>query len=122
MTTPVHIKDVSSYQKLKDVTSFPITGNIDGETVIIGDRFAVFYDDEGVYKYWDNGWKIYNCRIIKSISTEDSRTLVAQNYYYSIQLVSGELGEVGLSNIQNSVPILQPTKIKVNNYAQGGVL
>lgn len=128
LTVPVNIKTLKNsdgsilYNDLASITSFPIEAYIDGKLVQISDRYAVFYDDDGVYKYWNNGWKNYICRLIKSISSDDTKDWKAQTYLYSIQLVTGEKGEEGLSRIDNTVPILPPTKIKVNNYAQGGIL
>lgn len=119
LTVPLHIKNLKNaagetlYNTLDSITSFPITCYINGEYVSVGDRYAVFYDDDKKYKYWDDGWKNYECRIIKPISSDDTSNWSISTYLYSIQLVTGERGECGLSRIDNSIPILSPAKIKV---------
>lgn len=90
---------------------------------------AVFYltnsSGKRVYKYWCTekdvngntiGWTEYRCRLIKSFTFEDTEKWIAQNYVYSIRLVSGSIAQSGdkpLGKFDNTIDILPPTKLSV---------
>lgn len=53
----------------------------------------VYYDTvngKKVYKYWNDGWKDYECKIAKTFLHEDTNELAGQSYVYSIKLVCGQ--------------------------------
>lgn len=97
---------------------------------------AVFYlEVNGIkeYKYWkyDNTsvgdysghWEKYDCELVTTYQNRITKDWVAQNYYYSISLVSGNETSTGKSPLQNidlMYPILQPTKIYVRSNLRGG--
>lgn len=106
------------------------SGYIDGEYVqFTSADDAVFYltnfEGKKEYKYYNTntdkngqviGWTNYRCRLVKHFLSEDTEQWTAQNYVYSIQLVSGVLAESGdrpLSKFDNTVDILSPTKLSV---------
>lgn len=118
--------DTPLYNSLKEITNLPIVGYINGVAVSfdIGTD-TLFYDDTiDKYMYWDDGWKEYECRIIKTFLREDTIEWTSQNYQYSIQLVSGSVdfnSDEPLSKIDTSYTILLPTKIKVIDDVNGGL-
>ena len=62
----------------------------------------MFYTEvDGVktYKYWDNGWKDYVCRIVKTFTQDDTSDFFAQNYLFSITLVSGMSTDEYIKNL-----------------------
>lgn len=109
-TTPINLKslmteangNISRYNSFNDITMLQ---TIDGLPDILAygyvgnyifyytPRDAVFYieDEEGIrtYKYWDNGWKDYEFRIVTSFGIDMTSEWTGQNYVYSIDLVSG---------------------------------
>ena len=66
----------------------------------------------------------YECRLIKHFSSIDTKKWPAQSYLYSIRLVSGPIAESGdkpISEFDNVIDILQPTKLSVLTSLKGGV-
>ena len=110
------------YRDFSDVDDGVLHGYLGSVYVEVGlEGYAVCTDGTG-YKYWKDGrWHDYECRIIKTFSTEDTSEWISQNYFYSIQLVSGSLATEGSNPIvvESSYPILPPSAIKVTNYVQG---
>lgn len=133
-TIALNIKDVKVsadsntplYNSLKEITNLPIIGYVNGVAVSFDTGTdTLFYDDTiDKYMYWDNGWKEYECRIIKTFLREDTIEWTSQNYQYSIQLVSGSNNfdtDEPLNKIDTSYTILLPTKIKVTDVVNGGL-
>lgn len=131
-TQPVNLHDIKQsaigstplYQTFVPYT-YPLSGYQNGKYVEYYENDAVFYiDDENrEYKYFNRHpspigigdltiWSNYECRLVKQFTSEDTKELVAQNYVYSIQLVTTEQ-ENGQLKILSSVPILTPTKLTV---------
>lgn len=85
--------DKPAYASFSDVKSFPISGvYYNGQYVeSLSAKHAVFYNslEPGTYKYWDNGWKDYDCRIVCPFRSADTSTLEIGKYYYSIQFITG---------------------------------
>lgn len=99
-TVPVALTDIKTssagntplYTSFTDNITFPIVGYYNSQPVSFEPDDCVFYTEvDGVktYKYWDNGWKDYICRIVKTFTQDDTSDLFAQNYLFSITLVSG---------------------------------
>ena len=138
LTVPFNIKDVktspngdvSMYESFEDLT-FPLYGYLGERYVNIPYNYAVFECD-GEYRFYtlsDDGETIvsnkYVCEIIKTFRTSDTESWKSQDYIYTIQLVSGEKATEGtkyLSTVESRRPILEPTKLKVIEYAQGDLL
>ena len=114
--------NISRYNEFDDVDDEVLHGYLNGlyvEVELTG--YAVCTDGTG-YKYWNGSrWQDYECRIVKTFTTEDTSEWISQNYFYSIQLVSGAETTEGEHPIvvQTSYPILPPSAIKVTNYVQG---
>ena len=101
-----------------------------------GDALFYFEDDDGnrIYKYWDGSedegsWKDYSCRIIQKFTNEITRNWIEGEYFYSIDLVSGELNpNFDVSNGDSRpingpdelIPILGPTRLTVLSNLKGG--
>ena len=120
---PVSITELG-VNNFEEITSFPVQVYGAVQSLEYYPEYAVFYDikdGKKRYKYWSEGWKDYECKIIKNIETSDTREWTLGNYFYSIQLVAGSKND-GTINIDLSIPILPPTKISVINYAQGDAL
>lgn len=99
-----------------------LSGYLNGEPVEIHPEEYAVCTDGVSYKYWKNDeWYDYQCRIVKTFTTEDTKEWISQNYFYSIQLVTGNEveGDDAPIVVQSSYPILPPTAIKVINYVQG---
>jgi hypothetical protein len=62
--------------------------SIGDKNYAIGPEFAVVKDGDE-YLYWDNGWKPYECRFIKTFLSHDTKDWSAQQYSYAIQLAYG---------------------------------
>ena len=108
----------SAFDKVKDGILKGYLNNVLVEVDLKG--YAVCTDGTG-YKYWDNGWHEYECRLIKMFSSDDTQEWVSQTYLYSIQLVTGAKKPEGPEpiTVHSSYPILHPTTIKVTDYVQG---
>lgn len=109
-TLPVALTDIKTsstgsapvYTSFDDNITFPIVGYYNSHAVSFDEKDCVFYVEvNGVktYKYWDNGWKDYECRIIKTFTQDDTSDLYAQNYLFSISLVSGMTTEDYVENL-----------------------
>ena len=57
----------------------------------VGDALFYVEDEDGIisYKYWDDGWKTYECKIVTSYGQATTLNWVEQSYVYSINLASG---------------------------------
>lgn len=96
-----------------------IDGYYDGLGTISGEAGeVVFYEEDvdtgaRIYQYIKgNIWRPYKCLLICAFTHDETAKWVDKTYSYSISLV-GEYEE----EIQ-SIPILQPTKIYVNNILE----
>lgn len=92
---------------VKNFKDFSFSGEDNSQDMYIGDDIysiypdtAVFYvdlqedDDYGKYVKWDettNTWTEYNLSVTYAFSTDDTSKLKPNTYYYTIQLVTGEL-------------------------------
>lgn len=134
-TQPINLSSIKTAADSNDsiYTDFPDSlpkGYINGLYVEFDKADdAVFYltDEHGkrAYKYYctekdssgnERGWIDYRCRLIKHFTSEDTEQWIAQSYVYSIRLVSGLAaisGDRPLSKIDNTVDILEPTKLSV---------
>lgn len=84
---PIWVKE--KYKKLKVcIISDTLMVNINGQYYAIGPEFAVIKNGNK-YIYWDNGWKDYECRFIKTFFSHDTKDWPAQRYLYSMQLAYG---------------------------------
>lgn len=112
---------VSVYHNFYEVYDGILYGYLHNVPVEVGLKgYAVCTDGTG-YKYWDDGWHDYECRLVKMFSSDDTQEWVSQTYLYSIQLVTGDKKQDGPEPIvvHSSYPILHPTAIKVTDYVQG---
>lgn len=79
-------------ENFEEIGQAIVQGYLNGKYVSIDlAGFAVLTDGTS-YKYWDADSKSlvdYECRIVKTFSSDDTREWIAQNYLYSIQLVYG---------------------------------
>jgi hypothetical protein len=98
------------------VVSTTLTVNIDGEMYAITPNFAVIENEDGEYVYWDNGWKPYECRFVKTFLSYDTKDWPAQKYYYSIQLVYGTTTTETLKALATLYNIEYSTDITSDNY------
>jgi hypothetical protein len=112
-TVPIALQDLDNIhgtfddiviKKDNDVYYFEAT--INGEYAKIPASYAVYYDKNypNVYKYIDSDgkWSVYECKIVKTFSREDSEELVSKNYKYSIQLIYGNPMKQYLQSLANS--------------------
>lgn len=129
-TKPVDLKSLG-YQEWSNLPA-----GYEGDESAGYANIAVFYlEVNGIkeYKYWkyDNKfvgdysgrWEKYDCELVTTYQNRITKDWVAQNYYYSISLVSGNETSTGKSPLQNidlMYPILQPTKIYVRSNLRGG--
>lgn len=168
-SSAVNIEDLlnlsgeSLYSSFEDIKSFPIQNvYLDGTFVeSIEPRYCIFTNSRGEYKYWDEGWKEYECRIVCPFLSSDTSKWKTGKYYYTIQIVSGTPMRTELLTLVNetfpdksmeelesydnlqlynliqhlevakeldanqpiivssSLPVLDPTAIKVISYMQG---
>lgn len=130
LTTPFDIhslkisesSDDSSYDTFDDIIEANgiLGGFLNGVFVEIDLSTYAVITDGNEFKYW-NGMTLvkYECRIVKTFSTNDTKDWQSQNYLYSIQLVSGVDIAKEEPTFTTSYPILQPTSIKVIDYVQG---
>lgn len=89
MDNGVTVWESEKYKTIKvSIISDALTINIDGTLYSIGPEFAVIkYGNE--YLYWDNGWKNYECRFIKTFFSYDTKDWSPKTYYYSMQIAYG---------------------------------
>ena len=105
LTTPINSEDVENWSS--DATINDLLINVDGELCTMDASFAVINDD-GTYLYWDtetSSWKNYECRLVKTFTSDDTKDWSAQTYLYSIQLVSGIKQRSYLENLATSYNI-----------------
>lgn len=120
------VEGVIKYNNFSDITNFPLSAYIDGVERTINADDCVFYvtDGENVqYKYYDNGWKDYVCRLTLPISQDVTKDWIEQSYVYSIKLVSGELSSSDGARIEqfdSVITILPVTKLTVLSSIKGG--
>ena len=77
------------YKKLKVcIISDTLMVTVNGNLYNIGPEYAVIKDGDD-YIYWDGEWKPYECRIIKTFFSHDTKDWPAQNYNYSMLLAYG---------------------------------
>lgn len=120
------------YNDFSDVvptSDYLLSGYISGQYVEFDADDAVFFvNNNGIktYKYYNvssNKWLVYNCRLIKQFSNDDTKDWVEQSYVYSITLVSGELatdGDMPIKEFDTVSTILAPTKMSVLSNVLGG--
>ncbi len=114
----------SVYNTFKDMAEQNglISGYLNGVYVEIDLNVYAVLTDGKEFKYWNGSSFVnYECRIVKTFSTDDTKEWQSQNYLYSIQLVSGPKKQEGPEPIvpHSSYPILAPTVINVIDYVQG---
>lgn len=143
ITQPVNISDYGFSFSDKNPT-LPFINQEDPEIDFTGDEttgyanVALFYekDADGVinYKYWEyinnekddyeGKWVDYKCLITTTFGNNITSQWTGQNYYYSIDLVSGskldDKSNKPIDVIDYSRPILKPTKLVVGSDLKGG--
>lgn len=102
----IHVTVVSSNLKV----------DIDGQKYAISPNFAVIENENGEYVYWNDGWKPYECRFVKTFLSYDTKDWPAQKYYYSIQLVYGTTTTETLKALATLYNIEYSTDITSDNY------
>ena len=115
-TQPVEVDDFDNYPFVNEDEH--LTGDV-----------AVFVktnaDGTKIYKYWKNGeYYDYSFRIVKRFSVEDTSVLTAQNYEYTIKLVTGtkdDDSDVPITKFEDVIIILPSTRIIVNGDPNGGL-
>ena len=117
---PIKLTDLG-YKSFDDVKSLTVVdgtsyvgfAQVSGETIGYEPDDAVFYINDD-YRYWDknsNGWKKYECSIIKSFLSVHT-DLPPKTYYWGILLVD-DSGTI-LNILSQSKLIIQPRLKGVN--------
>ena len=120
-------QDFDSIEELQEIdgVSYVAVGYYDGVYTAFEPSDCVFYvEKDGVktYKYWSDGWKDYNFRIVKTFPQADTREWIPQTYLWSMQLVSGELGEKDVIDVFDTVQtLLSHTKLSVLSNLKGDI-
>lgn len=137
VTVPVNMADFTDESGKQKYTSFETMTGLpsayyNGNLVAFEEGDALFYfeDDDGnrVYKYWSDGWKDYECRIIYKFMQAITKDWVEGTYSYNIDLVSGPINDEAqfisdrpLKGIEELIPILGATKLTVLSDLKGGI-
>lgn len=98
-TVPVNIADFKDsdgnikWKNFDNLQNLP-DGYVNGVlTTYTEGNDALFYcendDGDRIYKYWNDGWKDYRCRIVKTFGKDITSDWVEKGYFYMIELVSG---------------------------------
>lgn len=104
LTQPLSSKDIIGWTD-EEVTEFPeLIIELGGEMYSITPEFAVI-ERNGEYLYWNGGWKNYECRLVKTFLSSDTKDWNAQRYLYSIQLAYGVKNREYLESIADSYEI-----------------
>lgn len=132
-TTPVNIADFTDisgkqlYKTFEDLSGLP-SGYLNGVNITFEKDDALFYqetsDGKRIYKYYDDGWKDYECRIVCKFLQSITKDWIERSYVYSIELVDGTKSEnpnKPLKNFSEVIPILTPTKLSVLSNLKGGM-
>lgn len=98
------------------VVSSNLKVDIDGQKYGISPNFAVIENENGEYVYWNDGWKPYECRFVKTFLSYDTKDWPAQKYYYSIQLVYGTTTTETLKALAARYGVEFSTDITSENY------
>ena len=138
LTVPFNLADIKTIDGqtnypngFEDLDGLP-GGYVNGVLVEFEKDDVLFYteDVEGnrIYKYYDDGWKDYECRIIYKFMQAITKDWVEGTYSYNIDLVSGPINDEAqfisdrpLKGVEELIPILGATKLTVLSDLKGGI-
>lgn len=142
-TVPVNIRDFKQMNGddaypngFDSMPGFPAAYLNDVNTEFEEGDALFYYDDENgnrIYKYGaynDKGefeWRDYECRIVYKFLQEITSQWIERSYYYGIELIDGSAkaevkdNDRPIDNINEVIPILEPTKLSVLSNLKGGM-
>lgn len=109
------------YTNFNNMTGLP-SGYVNGVQITYEKSDAIFYFGDAetpVYKYYDDGWKDYECRLICKFTSQLTNTWIEREYLYNISLVDAP--SMDIDQIEEMTPILPATKLSVLSNLKGGM-